>query len=283
MRVDAHQHFWNFDPVRDAWITDRMSVLKRDYLPDDLRPELARNGVDATIAVQADQSESETRFLLELAERHSFIAGVVGWVDLRSSRVAERLEYFSQFDKLVGFRHIVQAEPDELFLLHQDFVRGLRQLQPYGYTYDLLVYPRQLSAAVELTARLPEQAFVLDHIGKPEIGNGHRGGWRQQIRELGVHPNVYCKLSGIVTEADWKNWTPGLCKPYLDAVFEAFGPQRLMFGSDWPVCLLAGNYSQVIALVRDYIRQCSPENEDAILGMNAMRFYRIKTAAWTSN
>ena len=283
MRVDAHQHFWQYNPSRDTWITDRMSVLKRDYLPDDLRPELARNGVDSTVAVQADQSESETKFLLDLAESKHFISGVVGWVDLRSPRVAERLEHFSKFDKLVGFRHIVQAERDDHFLLQNDFVRGLRQLHPYGYTYDLLVYPRQLPAAVELAARMPEQPFVLDHIGKPEIGNGHRGGWKQQIRELADHPNAYCKLSGIVTEADWKNWTPELCKPYLDTVFEAFGPQRLMFGSDWPVCLLAGTYERVTDLVREYLRQCSSDDEEAIMGGNATRFYRIKTAAWTSN
>lgn len=283
MRVDAHHHFWRYNPSRDTWITDRMSVLKRDFLPSDLRPELERNGVDATVAVQADQSESETRFLLDLAESHGFISGVVGWIDLRSPDIAQRLESFSRFDKLVGFRHIVQAERDDCFLLQNDFVRGLRQLQSHGYTYDLLVYPRQLPAAVELAARLPEQAFVLDHIGKPEIGNGHRGGWKQQIRELAGHPNVYCKVSGIVTEADWKNWTPELCKPYLDIVFEAFGPQRLMFGSDWPVCLLAGTYEQVTNLVSDYIRQCSPDDEEAIMGGNATRFYRIKTPAWTSN
>ncbi len=283
MRIDAHQHFWNYNPARDSWITDRMSVLKRDYLPEDLAPELARNDVDATIAVQADQSEAETEFLLSITESHSFIAGIVGWVDLRSDNIADRLAYFSGFDRLVGFRHIAQAEPDDYFLLHQDFVRGLRQLQPYGYTYDLLVYPRQLPAAIELTARLPGQAFVLDHIGKPHIGNGHYGGWKQQIRELAAHPNVYCKLSGIITEADWQNWTPEMCRPYLDAVFEAFGPRRLMFGSDWPVCLLAGSYTQVTDLVRNYIRQCSRDNEADIMGMNATRFYRIKTAAWISN
>jgi len=242
MRIDAHQHFWHFNPVRDAWITDAMAVLKRDYLRTDLGPELARHRIDATIVVQADQSEAETGFLLDLAERHSFIAGVVGWVDLRSPNLRQRLEHFSKYDHLVGFRHIVQAERDDHFLLQHDFLRGLRQLQPYGYTYDLLVYPRQLPAAVELAARLPEQAFVLDHAGKPEIRSGHRGGWKQHIRELAAHPNVYCKLSGLVTEADWNNWTPEQCKPYLDCVFEAFGPSRLMFGSDWPVCLLAASY-----------------------------------------
>lgn len=283
MKIDAHQHFWRYDPVRDRWINDQMALLRRDYLPEHLAPELGRNGIEATIAVQADQSEDETNFLLELAERHASIAGVVGWVDLRSPRLRERLEHFSRFDRLVGFRHIVQAERDDHFLLQHDFIRGLRQLQPYSYTYDLLVYPRQLPAAVELAARLPEQAFVLDHIGKPEIRLGHRGGWKQQIRELAAQPNVHCKLSGIVTEADWKTWTPEQCKPYLDAVFEAFGPKRLMFGSDWPVCLLAANYRQVLDLINDYTAQCAPEEQDAIMGMNATLFYRIKSAAWTCN
>jgi L-fucono-1,5-lactonase len=281
MRIDSHQHFWRYDPVRDSWITDTMRVLRRDYLPGDLAPELARNGVHATITVQVEQSERETEFLLDLARKHSFIAGVVGWIDLRSPAVAERLRHFSQFDRLVGFRHIAQSEPDDFFLLGQEFVRGLRQLQPYGFTYDLLVYPRQLPAAVELVARLPQQAFVLDHIGKPEIRKGESAGWRGFIRELAARPNVHCKLSGVVTEAKWDQWTPEEIKPYLDTVLEEFGPGRLMFGSDWPVCLLAASYGQVTNLIRNYIAQCSPAEQEAILGGNAKRFYRIKAAEWT--
>jgi L-fuconolactonase len=281
MRIDSHQHFWRYDPVRDAWITDAMAVLKRDYLPGDLAPELASNGIDVSIAVQADQSEDEAEFLLGLAQKHSFIAGVVGWIDLRSANVTERLQHFSKFDRLVGFRHIAQSEPDDFFLLGHEFLRGLRQLQAYGFTYDLLVYPRQLPAAVELVTRLPQQAFVLDHIGKPEIRNGQSAGWRGLIRELAARPNVHCKLSGIVTEADWNKWSPEEIKPYLDTVFEEFGPSRLMFGSDWPVCLLAASYSQVTNLIRDYIAQCSPAEQEAILGLNASGFYRIKAAEWT--
>ena len=283
MRIDAHQHFWKYDAVRDKWITDEMSVLKRDYLPADLVTELAHNQIDATIAVQADQSETETDFLLELAERHHYIAGVVGWVDLRSERVSERLEHYSNNERLVGFRHIVQAERDDHFLLQHDFVRGLRELRKFGYTYDILIYPHQLPAAVELTARLPEQPFVLDHIAKPEIRLGTRNGWRTYIRELASHTNVCCKLSGIITEADWQKWTPDACKPYLDCVFEAFGPERVMFGSDWPVCLVAGSYTRVVELIRGYIGQCSPAEQDAIMGLNASRFYKLKTAAWTCN
>jgi L-fuconolactonase len=283
MNIDAHQHFWQYDPVRDQWITDAMTVLKRDYLPGELVAELRQNGIDATIAVQTDQSEAETDFLLERAARNDFIAGVIGWVDLRLERVAERLEHYANAERLVGFRHIVQAERDDHFLLQHDFVRGLRQLRQFGYTYDILIYPRQLPAAVELTARLPEQPFVLDHLGKPEIRNGTRNGWRTYIRELATHSNVCCKLSGIITEADWRTWTPEDCKPYLDAVFEAFGPERLMFGSDWPVCLLAGSYTQAVDLIRDYIAQCAPAEQEAIMGRNASRFYKLKTAAWTCN
>ena len=258
-----------------------MRALRRDYLPGDLAPELASNGVDATIAVQVEQSERETEFLLDLARKHSFIAGVVGWIDLRSPAVAERLRHFSQFDRLAGFRHIAQSEPDDFFLLGHEFVRGLRQLQAYSFTYDLLVYPQQLPAAVELVTRLPQQAFVLDHIGKPEIRKGESAGWRELIRKLAASPNVHCKLSGIITEAKWDQWTPDEIKPYLDTVFEEFGPGRLMFGSDWPVCLLAASYSQVTKLIRDYIAQCSPAEQEAILGRNANDFYRIKAVAWT--
>jgi L-fuconolactonase len=283
MRIDAHQHFWRFDAVRDRWITAEMSVLKRDYLPGDLLPELQRNGIGGTIAVQADQSENETEFLLDLAEQNPFIAGVVGWVDLRSPRLEERLEFYSRFERLVGFRHIVQAEPDHLFLLRHDFLRGLRRLQSRDYSYDLLVYPHQLGAAVELAHRLPELRVVLDHIGKPAIRERSRGPWRQQILELAEHSNVYCKLSGLVTEADWQHWTADDCKPYLDAAFEAFGYERLMFGSDWPVCLVAANYGQVTSLIADYAAQCAPHALDAIMGQNAINFYRVRTAAWTCN
>ena len=281
MRIDAHQHFWKYDAVRDAWITSEMAVLQRDYLPIDLLPELVRHGISGTIAVQADQSENETEFLLDIAERHSFVVGVVGWTDLRSPRVAERLEYYTRFDRLVGFRHIVQAEPDDLFLLHHDFMRGLRCLYANGYSYDVLVYPRQLHAAIELAQRLPELRLVLDHIGKPPMREGRRGPWRQQIYELAKNTNVYCKLSGLLTEADWQHWTADDIRPYLDVVFEAFGPDRLMFGSDWPVCLLAAGYGQVTKLIADYAAQCGAGALEAIMGSNAIHFYRVKAAACT--
>ena len=279
MRVDAHQHFWRYDPQRDKWIDDNMSVLKRDFLPDEFGRELAANQMDASILVQVDQSEAETHFLLELADAHPSIAGVVGWVDLRSFAVTERLEYFSQFEKLRGFRHIVQAEPDD-FLVQPEFVSGVTALGPFGYTYDLLVYPRQLPAAIRLVEKLPQQAFVLDHIAKPDIKSGLLHPWREHIFALAQNSNVFCKLSGLVTEADWENWKPEDFNPYLDVMFESFGPERLMFGSDWPVCLLAANYGQVKSLIADYVRRNAPDHEDAIFGENALRCYGLKAVKW---
>jgi L-fuconolactonase len=278
MKIDSHQHFWRYDAVRDAWITDSMAVLKRDFLPEQLGAELKANGVDASIAVQADPSENETKFLLDLTEKNSRIAAVVGWVDLLSPRVGERLEYFSHFPKLRGFRHIVQAEPDDRFLVREDFVKGVSQLSAFGFTYDILIYPRQLPAAIDLVARLPEQHFVLDHCAKPEIKSGKTAPWAAQIREIAQNKNVFCKVSGLVTEADWKHWKAEDFKPYLDIVFDAFGTERLMFGSDWPVCLLASTYRQVKQLIDDYVKGFSQSDKYKIFGSNAARFYGIKAA-----
>ncbi len=283
MRLDAHQHFWRFDPRRDAWITADMGVLRRDFLARDLLPEMTAHGVDASIAVQADQSEAETLFLLDIAGRHPEVAGVVGWVDLQAPGVADRLQHFSGFGKLRGFRHLVQSESDDRFLLRPDFVRGVRALARFDFTYDLLVYPRQLPAAVELVHTVPEVRFVLDHMAKPAIRSGALGGWRESIGAFAARPNVYCKLSGLVTEADWGGWRAQDFAPYLDVVFAAFGPERLMFGSDWPLCLLAASYGQVKQIIADYIRALAPGEEDGIMGENAARFYGVKQTAWTSN
>jgi L-fuconolactonase len=283
MRLDAHQHFWRYDARRDTWIGDHMGAIKRDFLPADLAPELTVNGIGASIAVQADQSEAETAFLLELAEANPRIAGVVGWVDLRSPSLEERLQYFSRFDKLCGFRHVVQSEPDEDFLLQPDFLRGVRALAPFDFSYDLLIYARQLPAAIRFVDRVPDQRIVLDHIAKPDIARGEISPWREHIRELASRRNVYCKVSGMVTEAKWDSWSPRDFEPYLDVVFEAFGPERLMFGSDWPVCLLAASYAQVKALVADYLRTAAPSHEHAVFGENAMRFYGVKAVQWISS
>jgi L-fuconolactonase len=278
MNIDSHQHFWRYDAVRDAWITETMAILQRDFLPEQLAAELTANAMDASVAVQADQSETETMFLLDLAEKDKRIAGVVGWVDLRSPHLAQRLQHFSHFSKLRGFRHIAQAEPDERFLVREDFVRGVAQLRTFGFTYDILVYPKQLPAAIELVTRLPEQRFVIDHLAKPEIKAGKTEPWATSMRKIAQHHNVFCKVSGLVTEGDWKHWKPDDFRPYLDVLFDAFGPDRLMFGSDWPVCLLAGTYRQVKQLVETYVKDFSQADREKIFGGNAALFYGLKSA-----
>jgi L-fuconolactonase len=278
MKIDSHQHLWRYNSARDAWITDEMAALKRDFLPEKFAAECAANGIDASVAVQADQSEDETNFLLELAKRNDRIAGVVGWVDLLSPRVAERLEHFSHFEKLRGFRHIAQAERDDRFLARDAFVKGVAQLRQFGFTYDILVYARQLPAAIELVSRLPEQRFVIDHLGKPEIKAKTTEPWAAHLKEIARTTNVFCKVSGMVSEADWRNWKPEDFKPYLDVVFEAFGTDRVMFGSDWPVCLVAGSYRQVKQLVEDYLKGYSEADKDKIFGGTAARFYGLKAA-----
>jgi L-fucono-1,5-lactonase len=276
MRIDSHQHFWKYNPTRDTWITNGMSALKRDFLPEDLALECEKNGIDATIAVQTEQSEKETEFLLDLANRNPKIAGVVGWVDLCSPLVAERLSFFSRFEKLRGFRHIVQSEPDDRFLVRQEFMRGIARLQEFRFTYDILIYPKQLPAAMDLVAKFPEQRFVIDHMAKPEIKTSSSAPWAEQMRTVSKNPNVYCKLSGLVTEATWNSWKNEDFKPYLDVVFDAFGTRRLMFGSDWPVCLLAASYRQVQQILEDYLSGHSSEEKELIFGGNAIDFYGLK-------
>jgi len=275
MQIDAHQHFWRYDPVRDGWITNEMTVLKRDFMPEELIQRMNEAGIDRAIAVQADQSEHETKFLLDLAEKNSAIAGVVGWVNLRDPRIEKRLEYFSRFPKLRGFRHIVQAEPDDRFLMRDDFQQGIRALACHNFTYDILIYARQLPVAVEFVSRFPRQRFVLDHLAKPSIETGEIDTWAHNIRVLAQSRNVHCKLSGLVTEADWKSWNAETFRPYLDVAFEAFGTDRLMFGSDWPVCLLAGSYAQVKEVIENYTRDFSPSEKENIFGLNAARFYGL--------
>jgi L-fuconolactonase len=275
MRIDSHQHFWKFDPVRDHWITDKMSVLRRDFLPEDLIPEMKDHGMDGCIAVQADQSETETRFLLDLASRHPQILGVVGWLDLCSPDIRSSLQAYSNCKKLRGLRHIVQAESDDRFMMRKSFMHGISCLQEFGLTYDILVYENQLPAALEFTTHFPEQSFVIDHIGKPPIRSGERIPWTRCIRELANLKNVYCKISGLITEADWKHWRAEDVIPYLDIVFESFGAYRVMFGSDWPVCLLAGTYQQVVELIQNYLEPLPGTVQASVFGLNAKRFYGV--------
>ena len=253
MKIDAHQHFWRYDRAQYGWIDDSMAALRRDFLPADLQPELERAGIDACIAVQARQSLEETRWLLELADANPFIAGVVGWVDLQAEDVREQLEAFAPSSKLVGIRHVVQAEADDRFLLKPSFCRGISMLEDVDLAYDILIYPRHLGVASEFVSRFTRQRFVVDHMAKPDIRHGEIDAWERGIRALAEFPHVCCKLSGLVTEASWRAWTPEDLRPYLDVAFECFGAARLMIGSDWPVCTLAGDYSRTLAVVTDYL------------------------------
>jgi L-fuconolactonase len=275
MIIDAHQHFWNYNPVKDAWITNDMKVIQDDFLPHHLLPVLTENEVDACVAVQADQSEDETAFLLELSAKHDFIRGVVGWIDLCADNIQERLTYYNQFSKLKGFRHIVQGEPDPEFLLREDFCRGIHALAKYYFTYDILVYPLQLPAVAAFVKQFPQQRFVIDHMAKPDFKSGDIKEWEKHMRVIAEEPQVYCKLSGLVTEADWQNWQPSHFAPFLDVALEAFGADRLIFGSDWPVCQLAGSYTQVKQLITDYISRLSATEQANIMGLNAVKFYNL--------
>jgi L-fuconolactonase len=281
MNIDSHQHFWSYSAAEYPWIGAGMERLARDYLPGDLGPVAAAAGIGGTVAVQARQTLEETRWLLDLAEHHPLIRGVVGWVDLRSPEVAGELREFSSRPAFVGVRHVVQDEPDPRFLLGEEFVAGLRHLAPLGLTYDLLLYPPQLPAAVELVASLPEQPFVLDHLAKPQVKTwtkpGDMAAWRRDIEALANHKNVCCKLSGLVTEAAWRQWRPAELRPYLDVALAAFGPERLMFGSDWPVCLLSGDYAEVAGIVRDLCATLSAAEQALIWGGAATRFYGLDT------
>lgn len=275
MVIDAHQHFWKYDPVRDGWIDETMRVLQRDFLPTELGQILAEHGVDGCIAVQADQSEDETHFLIELATRHDFVKGVVGWVDLRAENIGERLAYFAEFPEVKGFRHIVQGEPDANFMLRPNFKRGIASLEKFGFTYDILVFPHQLGAALELVKTFPNQKFVLDHLAKPYIKDGYFEGWAVLMREIGRCENVWCKLSGMVTEADWAHWQYEDFVPYLDLACASFGTARLMFGSDWPVCLLGGSYEETKGILKKYLNTFSPQEQANIWGGNAVEFYNL--------
>jgi L-fuconolactonase len=274
--IDAHQHFWRFDPVRDSWINDDMSVIQKDFMPGDLQPVLQAAGVDGCVVVQSDSSEDENAFQLENADRHDFVRGVVGWIDLQSPAVEERLAYYKQFPKMKGFRHVLQGEKNRALMLKPEFRHGVGLLQKFGFVYDILIYPDQLGYSREFAMAFPDQLFVIDHIAKPHIRDRTiTEEWRSAIRAIAACENVYCKVSGMVTEADWKNWKPEDLRPYLDTVVEAFGMGRLLYGSDWPVCLVAASYHNVIQIVRDYFSSCSAAEQAALFGGNAITFYNL--------
>lgn len=274
--IDSHQHFWQFDPERDEWITEEMMAIRRDFLPEDLILATQNLGIEGSIAVQADQSEDETRFLLQLADQNPFIKGVVGWLDLEDFRLDLNLERFTANKKLVGLRHIVQAEPEDDFFQRGPFQSGIETLKYHNLTYDILIYPRQLKSAIEMAKRFPNQLFVIDHLAKPSIKNQQFGEWEKDIRTIATFENVYCKVSGMVTEADLKNWKYTDFTPYLDIIVEGFGTKRIMYGSDWPVCLLAASYQQTLEIVKTYFSSFSAAEQNAIFYKNAKRFYKIK-------
>ena len=275
MRIDTHQHFWKYSAKKYDWIDNRMDVIRRDFLPADLKPVLDKASVDGTIAVQARQSYEETDWLLKLAKKNEFINGVVGWVDLRSPDVESYLKRFASNSKLMGIRHVLQDEEDDLFMLRDDFLRGIALLEKYKLTYDILIYPRHLPVAVRLVDQFPKQAFVLDHLAKPFIRDGIMEPWKSELEKLASFENVCCKVSGMVTEADWTNWEPSHLKPYLDVVFESFGEDRIMFGSDWPVCLLAASYESVLNTLLTYLADKPETIVNKVMGLNGARFYGL--------
>ncbi len=273
MKIDTHQHFWRYRADEYGWIGQGMEVLKKDFLPEHLAPLLKSTGMDGTVAVQARQSLEESRWLLELADQNPWIKGVVGWVDLRSPEVEEQLGRFALHPKFVGVRHILEDEPDDRFMMREDFICGIGKLAALHLTYDLLLLSHHLPVACELAEKFPGQPFVLDHLSKPLIKDRKRSPWDAEIRRLAAFPNVYCKVSGMVTQADWKSWKPEDFTPYLDVVFESFGTDRIMIGSDWPVCTLAGSYRDVMQIAADYVKRLSSDEKSKVWSENAERFY----------
>ena len=275
IRIDAHQHFWQYNPKKHEWIDDKMALIRKDFLPADLLPLLHENDFEGCVAVQADQTEMETEFLIKLAADNSFIRGVVGWTDLKADNIQDRLSYFKQFEIVKGFRHVLQdEEPD--FMLEAKFLNGINFLKDFNYTYDILIFPQQLHNAIKLVKKNPNQLFVIDHIAKPYIKFGLISQWKKEIEIISKFENVHCKVSGMVTEVDYNNWQESDFRPYLDIVLNAFGTKRIMFGSDWPVCLVAANYGEMLNVVKNYFNGFSETEQQDFFGNNAQLFYQLK-------
>lgn len=272
--IDTHVHFWQYNKVKDAWITDDMKILQKDFLPPDFVPVLKENNIEGVIAVQADQSENENEFLMGLSEANLFIKGIVGWVDFRNKNIENRLLYYSKFSVVKGFRHIVQAEPTG-FLKNKDFLEGVGLLRKYNFTYDVLIYENQLQEAIEFVKKFPDQKFMIDHFAKPNVKQKSIDTWKKAIEEIARYENVYCKLSGLTTEAEWTAWEEQDFYPYFDYVLNAFGTNRLVFGSDWPVVTISGGYSKWKLLVENFVRDFSKEDKEKIFTKNAMEFYNV--------
>jgi len=276
MKIDSHNHFWIYNELDYSWISDDLKLLKRNFVSEDILVELNKNQMDGCIAVQARQSLEETEWLLELADKSDFIKGVVGWVDLKSNLVESQLAKYSKNPKFVGVRHVVQDEQDENFVLSEAFLKGISLLSKYNLTYDILIFEHQLPSIIQLVTKFPNQKFVVDHIAKPKIREGLISPWKENIAKLATFSNVCCKLSGMLTEADWNSWKKDDFKAYLDVVFYCFGVDRLMYGSDWPVCQLAGSYQQTVSLVTDYMSRYNDQQKKSVMGDNAYKFYLKK-------
>lgn len=274
MIIDSHQHFWNYSPVTHSWISDDMKALQRDFRPDDFLAILKAKGIEGTVAVQAAQTEHETEFLLSLAKKFGFIKGVIGWIDLQAPDLDRQLKKYSEQKLLKGFRHIVQSEPKG-FLLNPKFIDGVNRLADYNFTYDLLIYHHQLEEALQFAAKTTGVKIVVDHIAKPSIRTGEKTHWELNLAALATFKNIHCKLSGMVTEANWLSWKYDDLEPFIDEVFEAFGTDRIMYGSDWPVCLVAGSYEDQISVVEQYIARLTEREKQKVLGENAKRFYNL--------
>ena len=275
IKIDSHQHFWKFDPVRDSWIGKEMAVIQRDFMPLDLKPVMDKNGISGCIAVQADQSEAETEFLCGLADEHDFIKGVVGWTDLMAADVGKRIDHFGKYKKLKGFRHVLQGETDRALMLNPQFMNGVRMLKRYDFTYDILIFPDQLGYTFQFVKTFDGHKLVIDHLAKPDIKNRNIEKWEKGIRAIAQFENVYCKVSGMITEADWYGWVLADFNPYLDVIFDAFGSKRVMFGSDWPVCNVAGGYHQALSVVKNYTSKLSETEQADFWGLNAIGFYGL--------
>jgi L-fuconolactonase len=272
--IDSHQHFWHYNAVKHDWIDDEMAIIRKDFLPEDLQPILKENNIEGCVAVQADQTEEETNFLIALAQTNNFIKGVVGWVDLRAENVQSRLAHYHQYPIVKGFRHILQGEEPE-FMLSKEFKNGIAALQEFNFNYDLLLFPKHLKAAKTLVEEFPNQRFVIDHISKPLIKSGEIEEWKKDIATIAKNQNVSCKISGMVTEADYHNWKKEDFAPYLDVIIENFGINRILFGSDWPVCLVAASYKKMQEIVGDYFSTYSEKEQELFFRTNTVNFYQL--------
>jgi L-fuconolactonase len=279
MLIDAHHHFWQLGRFDYSWLdAPALSPIRRDFLPADLAPLLVQSGIQRSIFIQTQHNLAETRWVLGLAEQHDFLTGVVGWVDLASPACEEQLLEFKAHPRFVGVRHVTQDEPDEDFIVRPDMLRGLAVLEKHGVPFDLLFYVQHLRHAPALAQRLPGLKMVIDHLAKPKIKDRLVDDWRRDLQAAARYPNVFCKLSGLITEADWQNWAPADLRPYVQTALDCFGPPRCMFGSDWPVCLLAGSYRQVFDALADALGPLSEGDRDQIFEGTAARFYGLPLA-----